>query len=412
MKELQSIIRLMTRIDAAYLNEGELNPVRDKLESANFTLQEIRKVILKTVYPCDEMLLHCIWKGVIKECKDLFQLRPTDEGLCCVFNSAVYKNLYKNNRRSRNVERSESHGLNLGLTVILDSNLDDYALTTSRYNGFKILVGHSEEFPDPGKRGFLAGPGMELYTAITPAITSTEPRVESADLPLEKLMCRFNSFKLKWLPTYTSASCLLECETEAMMKICGCRPFYYPVMIRRLEIQCGCEDACDNIIYHVELSHAVFPGYGFYNGGFLESIKNIGNASSDKLEKFSNRTYNSENLSRLHFFYKDAYVIHYIRDLRLAWEDFIALQMVESGKTTLSSQFVQGPETPTNFHRPSTSRSTKFAKALDPPGSPKESVSSMFISITINGWSTRTRYGLQSSQWSGAHILLYRQMVQ
>ncbi|KAK2720461.1 hypothetical protein QYM36_004368, partial [Artemia franciscana] len=185
---------------------------------------------------------------------------------------------------------------------------------------------------------------MELYTAITPAITSTEPRVESADLPLEKLMCRFNSFKLKWLPTYTSASCLLECETEAMMKICGCRPFYYPVssnlkscnlrgypclanvtmMIRRLEIQCGCEDACDNIIYHVELSHAVFPGYGFYNGGFLESIKNIGNASSDKLEKFSNRTYNSENLSRLHFFYKDAYVIHYIRDLRLAWEDFIA----------------------------------------------------------------------------------------
>ena len=43
----------------------------------------------------------------------------------------------------------------------------------------------------------------------------------------------------------------------------------------------------------------------------------------------------------------------------------LALQMVESGKTTLSSQFVQLPDTPTNFHRPSTSRSTKLAKSLN-----------------------------------------------
>ena len=40
--------------------------------------------------------------------------------------------------------------------------------------------------------------------------------------------------------------------------------------------------------------------------------------------------------------------------------------MVESGKITLSSQFVQLPDTPTNFHRPSTSRSTKLAKSLNP----------------------------------------------
>ena len=40
--------------------------------------------------------------------------------------------------------------------------------------------------------------------------------------------------------------------------------------------------------------------------------------------------------------------------------------MVESGKTTLSSQIVQLPDTPTNFHRPSTSRSTKLAKSLKP----------------------------------------------
>ena len=41
--------------------------------------------------------------------------------------------------------------------------------------------------------------------------------------------------------------------------------------------------------------------------------------------------------------------------------------MVESGKRLLSSQFVQVPDTPTNFHRPSTSRSTELAKALEIP---------------------------------------------
>ena len=40
--------------------------------------------------------------------------------------------------------------------------------------------------------------------------------------------------------------------------------------------------------------------------------------------------------------------------------------MVESEKTTLSSQIVQFPDTPTNFHRPSTSRSTELAKSLNP----------------------------------------------
>ena len=44
---------------------------------------------------------------------------------------------------------------------------------------------------------------------------------------------------------------------------------------------------------------------------------------------------------------------------------------VRIAKTTLSSQFVQLPDTPTNFHRPSTSRSTILSKAMDPPNSPK-----------------------------------------
>ena len=44
--------------------------------------------------------------------------------------------------------------------------------------------------------------------------------------------------------------------------------------------------------------------------------------------------------------------------------------MVESGKQLLSSQFVQVPEMPTNFHRPSMSKNTELAKALEIPPTP------------------------------------------
>ena len=48
--------------------------------------------------------------------------------------------------------------------------------------------------------------------------------------------------------------------------------------------------------------------------------------------------------------------------------------MIELGKWLLSSRFVQVPDTPTNFHCPIMSRSTKLAKALEIPPTPTKRV--------------------------------------
>ena len=58
------------------------------------------------------------------------------------------------------------------------------------------------------------------------------------------------------------------------------------------------------------------------------------------------------------------------------------LRWSNRGKQLYQVNLVQVPDTPTNFHRPSTSRSTKRAKALDPPNSPIESRSSPATLIT------------------------------
>lgn len=78
----------------------------------------------------------------------------------------------------------------MGLNLVIDANVDDYSVTTGKFDGFKvmdfeknlaqtnlqfkmcfviifltsriqILVHAPEEFPDVADRGFVIGPGTE-----------------------------------------------------------------------------------------------------------------------------------------------------------------------------------------------------------------------------------------------------------
>ena len=90
--------------------------------------------------------------------------------------------------------------------------------------------------------------------------------------------------------------------------------------------------------------------------------------------------------------------------------------MVESRKTTLSSQFVQLPDTPTNFHLPSTSRSTKLAKSLNPspqlPHRERIQYGSVFTSL-IYITRAKSSHGTWDEAWrdKSQEILWYDGMV-
>ena len=36
---------------------------------------------------CNEMILECYWFGAKYKCTELFDVRPTDNGFCCSFNT-------------------------------------------------------------------------------------------------------------------------------------------------------------------------------------------------------------------------------------------------------------------------------------------------------------------------------------
>lgn len=49
---------------------------------------------------------------------------------------------------------------------MLYADLDKYFLTSAFFEGFKILVHHPEVFPEVRDKGFVLGPGQELFAAV------------------------------------------------------------------------------------------------------------------------------------------------------------------------------------------------------------------------------------------------------
>ena len=47
--------------------------------------------LLQVMPSCSEFLLQCWWRGEERKCSDLFDVRKTDEGFCCSFNTLEQK---------------------------------------------------------------------------------------------------------------------------------------------------------------------------------------------------------------------------------------------------------------------------------------------------------------------------------
>lgn len=57
-------------------------------------------------------------------------------------------------------------GVQLGLTVMLFANKNKYFLTSAFYEGFKLLVHHPEDFAEVREKGFVVGPGQEMFVSL------------------------------------------------------------------------------------------------------------------------------------------------------------------------------------------------------------------------------------------------------
>lgn len=49
-------------------------------------------------------------------------------------------------------------------------------------------------------------------------------------LSIVQRKCLFNDESIQQLPVYSYNACILVCRAQAAIRLCGCRPYYYPFM--------------------------------------------------------------------------------------------------------------------------------------------------------------------------------------
>ena len=205
----------------------------------------------------------CYWEEKEVECHLIFQMKPTDRGMCCSFNVERLEKTLRSGIFSEVVEKLQTQNLNLsfsensevnigrkediyygkpgqgkGLMVFLDNNNDKVSSGTvfDEFTGFATVVDGSEQFPLTFQKSFLIQPGYENSVAISAVDVKADEDIRS--IPPNKRMCYFpDEHPLNLYRKYSHSNCMLECSLEYTIgetkKENGttkeCLPWFYPI---------------------------------------------------------------------------------------------------------------------------------------------------------------------------------------
>lgn len=150
--------------------------------------------------------------------------------------------------RQNRLRHARTSGVQAGLTVLLDAELDDYNVTSSSIDGFKVSIKgniisvsvlkmlfalyqvsiqNPMDFPQTSRKGFLASPGFEINAAVTGYTQRADDKLRVIDLK-KRLCTTSQEITLKYFKNYTRPYCQLDCLTRFFLAECFCVPYYFP----------------------------------------------------------------------------------------------------------------------------------------------------------------------------------------
>ncbi|XP_045472092.1 pickpocket protein 28-like isoform X1 [Harmonia axyridis] len=289
---------------------------------------------------CSDMLKSCSWKNEKVNCDEYFNNDLTDEGLCCSFNRLPPNKIYWNPKSTSYLNQTYSNyiydwnpedgfpdkisdarsdyiprrplgsGQHLGLSIILDTQVDNYYCSSTNSVGFKIVLANPLETPKTADFGFLLSPGVEARYMINPVIREATHSLRSVSI--EKRQCYFsNERKLQYYRSYTSTNCYQECQSNYTLRMCGCIPYFLPQS--RGKRICGKRDEnCakkaqedTNIVYGRTKNCDCLPAcaeVSFTKTGSLSPLIRTKGYSDIDLDNYT-YSYLKENIAVVHFFF-------------------------------------------------------------------------------------------------------------
>ena len=205
----------------------------------------------------------CFWEEKEIECHSIFQMKPTDRGMCCSFNVKGLEKSLHDGKFRRVVAKLQSQNQNLsfgeeidikltsntktfygkpgqrkGLMVFLDNHNDRVSSGTifDSFTGFITVVDGINQFPLTFQKGVLIQPGYENSIAISAVNVHADSDVRT--IPPKKRQCFFSDESpLKLYKSYSQSNCLLECSLDYTRKVMKssnesnkeCLPWFYPI---------------------------------------------------------------------------------------------------------------------------------------------------------------------------------------
>ena len=202
------------------------------------------------------MLKGCFWKGAEMPCSKIFDMFPTDQGMCCTFNLDKAEKMFKDGKykdmvqKMQNRDKSLSYdrnvhsyetweesnepvaeaGISKGLQVILDahSNLLAGGTVPGDFYGFYAIIDAKDQYPMTSRKSILLRPGhnnlvsMSATKITSKDINHIEPSKRNCLFPGDKEMNVHNN--------YSQGNCILECQlSHASSQVLKCLFIKKPV---------------------------------------------------------------------------------------------------------------------------------------------------------------------------------------
>ncbi|CAH0557483.1 unnamed protein product [Brassicogethes aeneus] len=179
--------------------------------------ETLRDFLIRVGSSCENMLKLCKWRNEIVSCESAFNNDLTDEGLCCSFNRLPDNKIYRNTKdigllnrtypekvfdwspengfdedetgEDDYIPRRPLAGSHLGLSIVLDAQVEEYYCSSTSSIGFKIILANPLETPKMADYGFLLSPGTETRFALVPSIREASDTLKNIEI--SKRQCYF-----------------------------------------------------------------------------------------------------------------------------------------------------------------------------------------------------------------------------
>ncbi|XP_076279922.1 sodium channel protein Nach-like [Lasioglossum baleicum] len=245
----------ITKQNREYRIDHLLAESRDHIKSS---YKDITKIMMRLTPPCSVLLTKCRFHDQDRNCSEMFTSRKTQDGFCCTFNYATIRD----DISLLEPLKVDHMGKDGGLSVLLESFVEDYLYPIFPITGFKVTIFNPHDYPDMTSGGVIeifVSPTTERNVEIQAIVSYSTTNV--IPYSLEERHCVFPEEMVAIRASYTYSDCIVDCKVADMLSLCNCVPFFLPN--RDSNKVCNLEDVPCLLRYKYRWS-SVVPNSGLH----------------------------------------------------------------------------------------------------------------------------------------------------